>query len=207
MGAVTAVTTGTASAGALSGAATASMFAGPIGLAILGADGYTWDCWKPVVMDDSVGLSRGIALRDLYNHPNLRRIRRRRRRLRRGERPRRAVPSLPGQRRRRSRLFTRPRSNLLSSTVRSSCLRIRSGLLIRLGSERILCAQKLETGCASECRQRKQQEEALDCLGYQKRQPFRSQFCQQHWRRRIDCKLSRRKVEEKPDEQVDWHEA
>jgi hypothetical protein len=57
LGAVTAVTTGTALAGALSGAATASMFAGPIGLAILGADGYTWDCWKPVVTDDSVGPS------------------------------------------------------------------------------------------------------------------------------------------------------
>jgi hypothetical protein len=25
-------------------------------------------------MDNSVGLSRGIALRDLYNHPNLRRM-------------------------------------------------------------------------------------------------------------------------------------
>jgi hypothetical protein len=71
-GAVTAVTTGAASASALSGAVTASMFAGPIGWAILGADGYTWDCWKPVVMDDSVSLSRGIALRDFYNHPNLR---------------------------------------------------------------------------------------------------------------------------------------
>ena len=41
MGAVTTVTTGTASAGALSGAATASIFAGPIGWALLGADGYT----------------------------------------------------------------------------------------------------------------------------------------------------------------------
>jgi hypothetical protein len=73
-GAVAAVTTGAASAGAFSGAATASMFAGPIGWAILGADGYTWDCWKPAVMDNSVSLSRGIALRDLYNHPNLRRM-------------------------------------------------------------------------------------------------------------------------------------
>lgn len=73
-GAVTAITTGAVSTGALSGAATASTFAGPIGWAILGANGYTWDCWKPVVIDKSIGPSRGITLRDLYNHPNLRRI-------------------------------------------------------------------------------------------------------------------------------------
>jgi hypothetical protein len=57
--------------------------AGPIGWAVVGCNknddhngdnNYTWDCWKPVVMDDSVGLSRGITLRDLYNHPNLKQL-------------------------------------------------------------------------------------------------------------------------------------
>ena len=43
-------------------------------MAICGADKYSWDCWKPIVIDDSVGLSSGIALRDLWNHPNLRRM-------------------------------------------------------------------------------------------------------------------------------------
>ena len=56
---------------------------GPIGWAVVGCNknddhnggsGYTWDCWKPVVMDDSVGLSRGITLRDLYNHTNLKQM-------------------------------------------------------------------------------------------------------------------------------------
>jgi len=39
-----------------------------------GDSSYTWDCWKPVVMDDSVGLSRGITLRDLCKHPNLKQM-------------------------------------------------------------------------------------------------------------------------------------
>lgn len=47
---------------------------GPIGLAIVGADRLTWDCWKPVVMDNSVGTSRGITLCDLYSHPNIRQV-------------------------------------------------------------------------------------------------------------------------------------
>ncbi|KAH8582344.1 hypothetical protein B0O99DRAFT_264563, partial [Bisporella sp. PMI_857] len=56
---------------------------GPIGWAVVGCNrnndhnghsGYTWDCWKPVVMDNSVGFSHGITLRDLYNHPNLKQM-------------------------------------------------------------------------------------------------------------------------------------
>ncbi|KAF8859221.1 HET-domain-containing protein [Acephala macrosclerotiorum] len=73
-GTLGAVTTGAVSAGALDGAAIASIFTRLIRWAILGADGYIWDCWdcwNPVVKDNSVGLSRGIALRDLYDHPNL----------------------------------------------------------------------------------------------------------------------------------------
>ncbi|KAK7422463.1 hypothetical protein QQZ08_009451 [Neonectria magnoliae] len=72
--AAAAILSGAASTAALEGAVTASMFAGPIGWAIVGADGYTWDCWKPVVMDDSITASRGITLRDLYKHTNLRRM-------------------------------------------------------------------------------------------------------------------------------------
>lgn len=56
--------------------------AGPVGWAVVrcnkkdhnGDSGYTWDCWKPVVIDDSVGLSRGITLRDFYNYPNLKKM-------------------------------------------------------------------------------------------------------------------------------------
>jgi hypothetical protein len=37
------------------------MLMGPVGLALVGAqgeaDGYTWDCWKAVVLDDSVSPS------------------------------------------------------------------------------------------------------------------------------------------------------
>jgi hypothetical protein len=66
--------TGAAYTTVLANALTASAFAGPIGAAVVGADGHTWDCWKPVVMDDSVGLSHSITLRDLFNHPNLRRM-------------------------------------------------------------------------------------------------------------------------------------
>jgi hypothetical protein len=63
---------GTLAAGAAEGAVTSAILSGPFGWSLLGADGYTWDCWKPVVMDNLVGLSRGIALRDLYDYPNLR---------------------------------------------------------------------------------------------------------------------------------------
>lgn len=69
------VTTGAAIEGAWAGAATASMLMGPVGLALVGAQnetsGYTWDCWKPVVLDDSVGPSCGVTLRELHGHPNL----------------------------------------------------------------------------------------------------------------------------------------
>ena len=74
-------------AGAISGSSSAGIalatLVGPIGWAVVGCNknddhnggsGYTWDCWKPVVMDDSVGLSRGLSLRDVYSHSNLRRI-------------------------------------------------------------------------------------------------------------------------------------
>jgi hypothetical protein len=74
-------------AGAIGGGSGAGIalatLAGPVGWAVVGCSknndhngdrGYTWDCWKPVVMDDSVGLSRGITLRDLYNHPNLKQM-------------------------------------------------------------------------------------------------------------------------------------
>ncbi|KAK0614788.1 hypothetical protein DIS24_g11925 [Lasiodiplodia hormozganensis] len=74
VGAAEAIASGAASAGAMSGAATAATLTTPLGLAIVGADGYTWDCWKAVVLDESIEPSCGIALRDLYNHPNLRRM-------------------------------------------------------------------------------------------------------------------------------------
>jgi hypothetical protein len=70
-GAVTTVTTGAVSVPALEGAITVSVFAGLIRWAILGADRYTWNCWKPVVIDNSVGLSCSIALCNIYNDPNL----------------------------------------------------------------------------------------------------------------------------------------
>ena len=66
-----AIAIGAVSAGALEGAAIASIFIGRIGRAILGADGYTWDGWKPVVMDNLVGASRGITLCDLYDHSSM----------------------------------------------------------------------------------------------------------------------------------------
>jgi len=74
-------------AGALGGGSSAGIalatLVGPIGWAVVGCNktdnhngesGYTWDCWKPVVMDDSIGLSRGITLRDLCNHQNLKQM-------------------------------------------------------------------------------------------------------------------------------------
>jgi hypothetical protein len=74
----TAITGGLAT-GAVMGAAPVILVAqglviGSIGLALCGADGYTWDCWKPVVMDNSVGPSCGITLNDLSNHPNLKQM-------------------------------------------------------------------------------------------------------------------------------------
>ncbi|KAJ4161604.1 uncharacterized protein LMH87_007634 [Akanthomyces muscarius] len=55
--------------------ATATLMAvGPVGWALLGADDLTWDCWKPVVMDNSPEPSRGITLNELCRHPNLRSI-------------------------------------------------------------------------------------------------------------------------------------
>jgi hypothetical protein len=70
----TAVTTTAVATGAGTGAAGAASVAilsaqglilGSIGLACYGADKDTWDCWKPILMDNSVEPSRGITLRDL----------------------------------------------------------------------------------------------------------------------------------------------
>lgn len=66
-----AVTTGVASAlaaGTIAESASAAgiaavTIAGPVGIAVVGSDGNTWDCWKPVVRDDSASPSRGITLR------------------------------------------------------------------------------------------------------------------------------------------------
>lgn len=52
----------------------AATIAGPVGIAVVGSDGYTWDCWKPVVRDDSASPSRGMTLRRLASHPNVRNI-------------------------------------------------------------------------------------------------------------------------------------
>ncbi|KID90369.1 hypothetical protein MAJ_10965, partial [Metarhizium majus ARSEF 297] len=71
---------GSAAAVAAATGAAAGMLAaggaimGTFWLASVGADGYTWDCWKPVVLDESVTPSRGMVFRDLYYHPNIRRI-------------------------------------------------------------------------------------------------------------------------------------
>ncbi|KAK1839142.1 hypothetical protein CCHR01_18239 [Colletotrichum chrysophilum] len=73
-GAVAAVQTAAASAGGLTGVASASFFAGPIGLAVVGDDGVSWDCWKPVVMETSEVPSRGMTLRDLHGHRNMKQI-------------------------------------------------------------------------------------------------------------------------------------
>jgi hypothetical protein len=54
---------------------------GPIGWFVVGCDknnnhdsdsSYTWDCWKPVVRDTSPRPSRGMTLRSLAAHPNVR---------------------------------------------------------------------------------------------------------------------------------------
>ncbi|KEY73041.1 hypothetical protein S7711_06115 [Stachybotrys chartarum IBT 7711] len=56
-------------------------FVGPIGWAVVGCNkkdnqngdnGYTWDCWKPLVRDTSTRPSHGITLRCLAAHPNIR---------------------------------------------------------------------------------------------------------------------------------------
>ncbi|CAI9630051.1 unnamed protein product [Alternaria burnsii] len=69
-----AVAAGAVAPGALSGAASALAVVGPAGWVMLGADGYSWDCWKPIVLDESLEPSQGISLRELCCHPNLRRI-------------------------------------------------------------------------------------------------------------------------------------
>ncbi len=74
VGAAGAISSVSQSAAGFERVASASIFAGSIGLAVLGADDVTWDCWKPVVMDLSKAPSQGLTLRDLYNHPNIRNI-------------------------------------------------------------------------------------------------------------------------------------
>src|SRR5438045_2920013 len=60
--------------GGSSAGVTLAMMVGPVGWAVVGynkngydtgGSSYTWDCWKPVVMDHSVEPSHGISLRDL----------------------------------------------------------------------------------------------------------------------------------------------
>jgi hypothetical protein len=65
---------GAATSGAITGAITASSLAGTLAMALVGADGYTWDCWKPVVMDESSNTSGRIMLHDLLHHPNIREV-------------------------------------------------------------------------------------------------------------------------------------
>lgn len=68
-----AVTLGAATGAAGSMIAAGGML-GTFWAASVGADGYTWGCWKPVVLDESITPSRGIVFRELYYHPNTRRI-------------------------------------------------------------------------------------------------------------------------------------
>jgi hypothetical protein len=60
----TAVTSAAITVGAAAGAVVTAapviltaqgLILGSIGLACCGADGYTWDCWKPIVMDKLSG--------------------------------------------------------------------------------------------------------------------------------------------------------
>ena len=41
------------------------------GCSLLTDNGYTWDCWKPVVRDTSARLSYGMTLRCLAANPNV----------------------------------------------------------------------------------------------------------------------------------------
>jgi hypothetical protein len=73
------VTTGVIVAGTIAETASATgiaaaAIAGPMGIAVVGGDGYTWDCWKPVVRNDSASPSRGMTLRDLAAHSNVRSV-------------------------------------------------------------------------------------------------------------------------------------
>lgn len=71
-GITSAIAAGTIAESASAAGIAAATIAGPVGIAIVGSDGYTWDCWKPVVRDDSTSPSRGMTLRRLASHPNVR---------------------------------------------------------------------------------------------------------------------------------------
>jgi hypothetical protein len=76
--AATEATTKAAAAATAAEAATttAAVASGPWGWIVLGADTdkYTYDCWKPVVRDESVEPSAGMTLRALCAHPNVRSV-------------------------------------------------------------------------------------------------------------------------------------
>lgn len=70
-----AATAGAAGAGAGVGTAT-TLAAGvasstPILGWILGHDGYSWDCWKPILHDVSKEPSKGIRLQELFDDPRV----------------------------------------------------------------------------------------------------------------------------------------
>ncbi|KAI9037205.1 uncharacterized protein KD926_000710 [Aspergillus affinis] len=73
-GITSAIATGAIAKSASAAGIAAATIAGPVGIAVVGSDGYTWDCWKPVVRDTSVSPSRGMILRRLASHPNIRSI-------------------------------------------------------------------------------------------------------------------------------------
>lgn len=92
-GAIGAASAAAASAGGFTGVATASFFAGPIGLAVLGADGVTWDCLE-AGCDGEFGHTISWSHPSRPLQPSERPAdNRQRRNLRRGERQWRTVPS------------------------------------------------------------------------------------------------------------------
>lgn len=80
-GAAATAVTSTSAGGA---AVTAGLAAGPVGWICLGtATGdaaganrrYTFDCWKPVLHDESVTPSNGMLIKDVIVHPNIKDVR------------------------------------------------------------------------------------------------------------------------------------
>lgn len=68
---------GVGASGIGGGALAAGISAGPIGWLCVGTkegsggSRVTYDCWKPVLHDNSEELSSGMLLRDLLSHPNI----------------------------------------------------------------------------------------------------------------------------------------